>query len=93
MGVALLLALLLIVPVTIFRGYVLSQLWHWFVVPLGVTDIGIAWAIGLSVLVTLFTFRYDIQTDKDMQGWTGAIVGFIIVLISWGMGALVHLFM
>ena len=42
------------IPLTIFRGWVISWLWLWFAVPLGAPTIGVAWAIGLSSLTGLF---------------------------------------
>lgn len=40
--------------VAVFRGFALSVLWGWFVMPLGVDSIEIPHAIGLSVIVGLF---------------------------------------
>lgn len=37
--------------VAVLRGWVLTFLWGWFVVPFGVPQIGIAWSIGLAGLV------------------------------------------
>jgi hypothetical protein len=50
--------LLAIVPVMLFRGFVLSVLWGWFVVRLGVPPIGIVNAIGLSFLISFLTYHY-----------------------------------
>lgn len=42
---------LLLVPVMIVvNGYVLSVMWNWFCVPLGMIQIGAAHALGISVL-------------------------------------------
>jgi hypothetical protein len=39
----------------LFSGVVLLHiLWGWFVVPLGVPQIGIAWAVGLMAVAALF---------------------------------------
>ena len=37
-----------------FRGFVLSRLWLWFIVPLGIPLISISWAIGIAVMATMF---------------------------------------
>lgn len=44
--------LLTLPPCMILGGYVLKTLWGWFMVPLGVRPLGIAWAIGLILLST-----------------------------------------
>lgn len=50
------LLLIVIGPIAIFlRGLVLSQIWAWFVVPLGVTPITLPWALGISTLAYLLT--------------------------------------
>jgi hypothetical protein len=36
---------------TIADGAVMARLWSWFVVPLGLPGIGVAHAVGLSVIV------------------------------------------
>jgi energy-coupling factor transporter transmembrane protein EcfT len=35
------------IAVVILHGWVLTYLWKWFIVPLGVVKIGVAWAIGV----------------------------------------------
>jgi len=73
-------------------GVVLRSLWAWFVVPLGVPPIGIAHAVGLSVVVAVFK---SIRVDDDDE--TGPVVKAIIVavvlMVLWGMGWAVHLVM
>jgi hypothetical protein len=39
----------------IYGGVVFWLMWGWFMVPLGLPQIGIAWAIGLSTIVVLVT--------------------------------------
>lgn len=61
---------LLCAPISAFmRGWAISVLWGWFVVPLGVPALSILSAIGLSFLVELLTFNStraikDVQTDE-----------------------------
>lgn len=47
--------LLAVVPAIMLRGWILSILWGWFVVPFGLPQIGIAWAIGLATVVSAIT--------------------------------------
>lgn len=54
------------VPVgIILRGFVLCQLWLWFLVPLGVSNIGIPHALGLTTLVGLFGMQNSNSLKKD----------------------------
>lgn len=62
----------LVVLNTIIDGLVLSILWRWFVAPaFGLKPIGVATAIGLTLVVGLF---HDINPKKDESsgGWTNA---------------------
>lgn len=45
--------LILTLPVQLWSGFVLSVLWGWFVVPLGVPPIGVLQATGLTLTVDL----------------------------------------
>ena len=43
----------------VVRGWVLSVMWGWFIAPLGVPEITIASAIGISLVVALLTNKTD----------------------------------
>jgi hypothetical protein len=60
--VAALLVILAIVPVLIVHGFVVSIMWGWFMVPLGVPAIGIAHAIGLAGMLGALNIAKS--TDK-----------------------------
>lgn len=86
----------LIVIDALIRGFVLSYLWLWFVVPLGVSEIGIAHAIGLATVVGMLTTNTSSSSDdsKDTSGIIGTVIGhllgpFLVLLI----GYIVHSFM
>lgn len=60
----------LIVPVTIWRGYVLSKLWLWLIVPVfpNAPVLSIVTAIGVSIVFALFTSglkQADYKKDDD----------------------------
>lgn len=73
---ALLLMLILQVPLAIYGGFVLSKLWFWFMVPLGLQPISIVLAIGINLLVTYIVYL-DINTKKNQQYDTTKPVGVI----------------
>lgn len=88
-----LLLFLFSIPAIIFEGFVLSQLWQWFITPLGVVSIGIAQGIGIALLVGLLTSKVNAATNPEMTGWMLAISQIVAFLFVWGFGAIVHLFM
>ena len=52
---------------TLWRGYVLTVLWAWFVVPtFGLAALALAPAIGLSLLVHFLTYQSD--AAKPLEG-------------------------
>jgi len=81
---------------TILRGWVLCDLWRWFMEPMGLPGIGMAHAVGLSTLVGLLTHQPDPPgKDKDatflLLYATFMSVG--LSLMAWIMGALAHAYM
>ena len=53
------LGLLSMVIVSMFGGLVLSLLWGWFFVPLGLPQIGIGLALGISLTLSYLTHQFD----------------------------------
>ena len=92
MPVIILLGVVLLVAASaVLRGFVLSVLWGWFVVPLGVPDIGIAWSIGLAALISMITHQ-DVKTeDREL----GVAIGIAIAtpLMCLLFGWIAHSFM
>lgn len=72
-AVLLLLSPGLIALETITCGFAMSMVWKWFVVPLGVSPIGIVHAVGLSVLLCLM--RPSVSTDHlaKKKGYQAAV--------------------
>lgn len=84
-----------IVPLTIFRGFVLSKLWLWFVVPLGVVQISIVHAIGFSLVLGFLSLKNNnAEKAKDRAERAGQFFGHMVTpLFAWGFGAIIHSFM
>lgn len=84
-------------PTAMLRGYVIQKLWLWFLVPLGLPTIGVAHAIGISILIGALTFQFVVSPFETLEGWTKTITlivaGTLANLMIWGMGAIVHSFM
>ena len=75
----------------LLTGFTISVLWGWFVVPLGVTAIGMANAFGLSVMIMFFKIRgrkefvKSVLIEKsELRKWTEHLVTPVIALtIGW----------
>ncbi len=79
----------------IVNGYVFSILWGWFVVPVfHVPELGVATAIGLSMVVTYLTAHYDGDKAKDPEAKSWAPLAYTVMrpLVALGLGAIVHHF-
>lgn len=77
------------------RGYMLSSLWEWFVVPLDVRPIGVVHAIGFSILVGIFTgLKKNKESPDDLDAAVTELVTNVAALVLvFGFGWVVHLFM
>ena len=66
--------LALMVPAAIWSGWVLAQLWGWFMVPtFDAPDLPIAAAIGISALVSFITYQTPAR-PKETEGMTSTFV-------------------
>lgn len=76
----------------IVRGFVLSILWGWFLVPLGVPAVGVAGAIGVALVIGMLTEHLknqDSTEDVGVQITVSLLSPFFILLL----GYIVHSFM
>jgi hypothetical protein len=83
-----------VVLMALFRAFVFTYLWGWFIVPLGAPHIGIAHAMGLALIVGLLTARPDLEDHEGeaAKRFGKAISqGVIGALVVWGMGFILHL--
>lgn len=92
-GVLLLIPTMLVVSY-IIRGFVLSHLWTWFIVPLfHVASLDIIHAIGLSMVVGYLTQSVSFAKQDDS---TSAIARLVIILsgpfVTLLFGWIVHTF-
>lgn len=79
------------------KGVALSVLWGWFAVPLGLPDIGIAHAIGVSVIFSLLAHHASIKKEEgyDLSELIAKLLGYTIAwpMIAIGIGYIVKSFM
>lgn len=77
---------------TFVSGIVLMFMWNWFIHPLGVIKIGFWLAFGISMTIKFF-IGLNISRDKDNDGFfTGCISSILACLLTWGLGAIIQLF-
>lgn len=87
-----------LVPIAIWRGYVLSILWAWFMVPtFGLPALSLAAAIGVAMVISFLTYQHSNCQEKE-QSFGDKLtntfgVAFIYPLLSLGMGWVVLQFM
>ncbi len=81
----------LLAVVSIIEGVVLSYLWEWFVVPLGLKPITILHAIGVCVLLDFVTYHYYDYKKSEEVGLATALA-YILVrpAIAIIVGAAIH---
>ena len=61
--------LIAVIPLAIItKGIALQVLWGWFVVPLGIPDIGMAHALGIAGLVALATHQHGPEDNEGTSG-------------------------
>ena len=89
---AILILVVVIVPLSIWRGFVLEIMWGWFAVPLGAPDIDIAHAIGIALLIGMF-LSHTPKSDDDSPTISTILTGFFTSLLYLMLGAVVHAFM
>lgn len=85
----------------IFRGFVLTKLWVWFVVPFGVMQISLIHGIGISIIIGFLTYQQNAASggNKDRDDTAAMVMvstfieGIMYVAFAWGIGAVVHSFM
>ena len=90
------LAFALLLPSAAWSGFVLTRLWVWFVVPLGVAPITVWQAAGLFAVATWMSGAHSDSSDNDkdkpasLAFMTAAMKAVFVPLIIWGVCAIYH---
>lgn len=75
----------------VLYGWVVSLLWRWFIVPLGVRPMNAAQGLGLALMVSLLTKQHGNDEDPDMvklvshalaASATTLVIGFVVHLLA-----------
>lgn len=82
---------------SVWSGFALSILWAWFITPVfHVPHLSIPSAIGLSLVVSMFTSKPDPSNKKEEKNAKliyGTIYAVFLPALTLVLGAIVHLFM
>jgi len=85
--IGVLLAIGVVVGMALLDGLVLSVMWGWFLVPLGLPPIGLAMAIGIGAIVSLVTSthvhksRKGEEIDELVESLINAVLKLVILLV------------
>jgi hypothetical protein len=92
----LVIATALALPMAAWSGFVISKLWGWFLVPVGVVSIGVWEGAGLSLLIHLLTMDTTISRDSEKSAaerlGVAMSYGLITPAFFLAFGALYHAF-
>jgi len=81
----------------LFRGYVLVDLWEWFMVPLGLPRVGMAHALGIALLIELVAGSHEDDDEEDeefIRPWLRrCLMTAGLILLVWLLGSVIHSFM
>lgn len=85
----------LIFCLAVLRGWALSILWSWFMVPLGLPTLGIAHAIGFAMTVAFLTHQDSTKVDDRETKEVGLQIAVQVgsCLGSLGIGWIITQFM
>jgi hypothetical protein len=81
--------LVLLLPLTLFSGWVAKCLWLWFVVPLGAPELGLWHAAGLYLMARVVVLTGS--TSSKNHPLHDALVGVLTTLVILGVCALIRL--
>jgi hypothetical protein len=84
----------MVAPVAIWRGYVLTILWGWFIVPtFNAPALSVATAIGIALVVGMFsTTKESNKEEKDNALVNYLLNGFVAPALALGIGYLITLY-
>lgn len=94
--VLILVAIVTVIVGSITEGYVISMLWEWFIVPIGVSSISFLQGAGISLIFSLFLMGLAKSESSDSVSSLLAVTishVFIYPAIILFLGYVLHSFM
>ena len=80
----------------VLKAIVFSSTWGWFVAPLGVMEIDIWHAFGLSMIIQVYTSMNPFNSEDSSkhedftEKFLASAIGYLVV---WGLSAIIHYFL
>lgn len=85
--------LILFIPLTLLRGWVILSLWGWFILPLGAPNIQMSQALGIALILSFVTTHSFNLKDKTTEEKVKEYIMIIIYpLFTVGLGYIYHAF-
>ena len=84
-GLAFIFIILLILGF-VYAGYVTMQLRTWFIVPLGVIELSLGWAMGINLFVSRFTMDNDVESQSIEKSLNIVLRMYMTLTIMLGLG-------
>lgn len=74
-----------VVLLGLLRGFVLTYLWQWFVVPFGAPEIRVIHAWGISILIAFLTYELNENVDsKPSERFAKSLLASLMVFfVGW----------
>lgn len=63
----------------IYNAWVLTILWSWFIVPLGVKALSIAHACGFTLVTGLILSNRGVKENKGKDDWVSSIITWLLL--------------
>lgn len=63
----------------VYNAWVLTMLWGWFIVPLGVKSLSIAHAYGFTLVTGLILSNRGIKENKGKDDWVSSIITWLLL--------------
>lgn len=83
-----------VAALTVWRAYVLTVLWAWFVVStFALPALSIPAAIGLCLTLSMLRPHKNVKSDPDEKAGEVFAVGVLVPLVLLGLGYIVKAFM
>lgn len=87
-----------LIALLVLSGHVFTNLWGWFMTPLGLPPLGLAHALGIMltfgfVVRGLAREKHYEELEGYTKAWTTTIHGYAIALVFWGVGYIYTLYM
>ena len=88
-----LMAIVILAASTLFKGWIVQVLWGWFIAPLGLMELTLWHAIGISLIASVLTHKAFTPEGPVEVTWKK--IG--TVMVTWGLclgvGFVIHQFM